>query len=45
MTALSGEIAKIAAYSGADTIKKSDIDAVTEPVLDAIVFQMTDMLG
>lgn len=45
MTALSGEIAKIAAYSGADTIKKSDIDAVTEPVLDAIVFQMTDMLS
>ena len=45
MTALSGEIAKIAAYSGADTIKKSDIDAVTEPVLDAIVFQMTDLLS
>ena len=45
MTALSGEIAKIAAYSGSDTIKKSDIDAVTEPVLDAIVFQMTNMLS
>ncbi len=45
MTALSGEIAKIAAYSGADTIKKSDIDAVTEPVLDAVVFQMTDLLS
>lgn len=45
MTALSGEIAKIAAYSGADEIKKSDIDAVTEPVLDAVVFQMTDLLG
>lgn len=45
MTALSGEIEKIAAYSGADTIKKSDIDAVTEPVLDAIVFQMTDLLS
>ena len=45
MTALSGEIAKIAAYSGADTIKKSDIDAVTEPVLDAVVFQMTDLMG
>ncbi len=45
MTALSGEIAKIAAYSGADIIKKSDIDAVTEPVLDAIVFQMTDLLS
>jgi DNA polymerase-3 subunit delta len=45
MTALSGEIAKIAAYSGADQIHKSDIDAVTEPVLDAVVFQMTDLLG
>ena len=45
MTALAGEISKIVAYSGAETIKKSDIDAVTEPVLDAVVFQMTDMLG
>lgn len=45
MTALSGEIQKIAAYSGADHIVKEDIDAVTEPVLDAVVFQMTDMLG
>lgn len=45
MTALAGEIAKICAYSGSDTITKSDIDAVTEPVLDAVVFQMTDLLG
>ncbi len=45
MTALSGEIEKICAYSGAEHIKKSDIDAVTEPVLDAVVFQMTDLLG
>lgn len=45
MTALSSEIAKISAYSGADEIKKSDIDAVTEPVLDAVVFQMTDLLS
>ena len=45
MTSLSGEINKIASYSGADEIKKSDIDAVTEPVLDAVVFQMTDLLG
>lgn len=45
MTVLSGEIAKISAFSGADTITKSDIDAVTEPVLDAVVFQMTDLLG
>ena len=45
MTALSGEISKICAYSGADEIKKTDIDAVVEPVLDAVVFQMTDLLG
>ena len=45
MTALSGEIAKICAFSGADNIRKSDIDAVVEPVLDAVVFQMTDLLG
>ena len=45
MTALSGEIDKISAYSGAEQIKKTDIDAVTEPVLDAVVFQMTDLLS
>jgi len=45
MTALSGEIEKICAYSGASEIKKTDIDAVTEPVLDAVVFQMTDLLS
>ncbi len=45
MTALGGEIDKICAYSGASEIKKTDIDAVTEPVLDAVVFQMTDQLS
>ena len=45
MTTLASEISKICAFSGADTIVKSDIDAVTEPVLDAVVFQMTDLLG
>jgi DNA polymerase-3 subunit delta len=45
MTALAGEISKIAAYSGADEIKKSDIDAVTEPVMDAVVFHMTDAIS
>ena len=45
MTSLAGEISKISAYSGADEIRKSDIDAVTEPVLDAVVFQMTDFLS
>ena len=28
-----------------DNIVKSDIDAVTEPVLDAVVYQMTNLLG
>ena len=45
MTALSGEIAKICAYSASDKICRADIDAVVEPVLDAVVFQMTDLLG
>lgn len=45
MTALAGEISKICAYSDADQIVKSDIDAVTEPVLDAVIYQMTDFLG
>lgn len=45
MTLLLGEISKICAYSSADNIVKSDIDAVTEPVLDAVVFQMTDLLA
>lgn len=45
MTALAGEISKICAFSGGETIVKSDIDAVTEPVLDAVVYQMTDLLS
>lgn len=45
MTALQGEIHKICAFSGAANICKADIDAVTEPVLDAIVFDMTDLMG
>jgi DNA polymerase-3 subunit delta len=45
MTALSGEIKKICAYSGAEIICRADIDAVVEPVLDAVVYQMTDYLG
>lgn len=45
MTSLAGEIDKISAFSGADEICKEDIDAVTEPVMDAVVFQMTDLLG
>jgi DNA polymerase-3 subunit delta len=45
MTALSGEIKKICAYSGAEIICRADIDAVTEPVMDAVIYQLTDRLG
>lgn len=45
MTALNSEIEKICAYSGASEIVRADIDAVTEPVLDAVVFQMTDRIS
>lgn len=45
MTALAGEISKISAFSGSEEIKKADIDAVTEPVMDAVAFQMTDLLS
>ena len=45
MTSLMGEVDKICAYSGSGTICKADIDAVTEPVLDAVVFQMTDLMS
>lgn len=45
MTSLRSEILKICAYSGSDEIMKSDIDAVTEPVLDAAVMQLTNLLG
>lgn len=45
MTRLNGEVEKICAYSGADTIVKADIDAVVEPTLDAVVFQISDALA
>ena len=42
MTSIGSEIRKIASYSGADDICKADIDAVTEPVPDAVAFQMAN---
>lgn len=45
MTSLKSEIEKIASFSGSESICQADIDAVTEPVLDAVVFRMTDYLG
>ncbi len=45
MTRLLTEIEKICSYSGAETIVRSDIDAVVEPTLEAVVFQLTDALA
>lgn len=45
MTRLDGEIQKVCAFSGAETIVRADIDAVVEPILDAVVFQLTDALA
>lgn len=44
MTLLNGEIKKICAFSAADTVTKSDIDTVTEPVLEAEVFQLINLM-
>lgn len=42
MTGLISEIGKISAYASTVPITKEQIDAVADPVLDAVVFQMTD---
>ena len=44
MTLLNGEIKKICAFSGADAVTRSDIDTVTEPVLEAEAFQLMNLL-
>lgn len=44
MTLLNGEIKKICAFSAADAITKNDIDTVTEPVLEAEVFQLMNLM-
>ncbi len=45
MSAMASEISKVAAYSTAQDISRADIDAVVEPVLDAVVFQLTDAIA
>lgn len=45
MTALASEIEKICTYAEGTVIQKSDIDAVVEPVLDAVVFDITDAIA
>ena len=44
MTTLASEIHKICAFSGSDEITKSDIDAVVEPALDAIIYEISEQL-
>lgn len=45
MSAMASEISKIASYATAPNITRADIDAVVEPVLDAVVFQLTDAIA
>lgn len=45
MTMLHTEIGKIAAYSRVPAISRQDIDAVVEPVLSAVMFDITDALA
>ena len=45
MSAMVSEISKVASFCTAQDIARSDIDAVVEPVLDAVVFQLTDAIA
>ena len=42
---LSAEIGKIAAYAAHPRVTRADMDAVTIPKVDAVVFQMTDAMA
>jgi len=44
MTGLVPEIQKIGTYARGKSITKADIDAVADPVLDAVVFDMTNAI-
>ncbi len=44
MTALSGEIEKVAAYSRESEIRRGDIDAVVIPTLEAQTYELTDAI-
>lgn len=45
MTRLDNEIEKICAFCAASEIVRADIDAVVEPTLEAVVFQISDALA
>ena len=44
MTQMLTEIEKVAAYAKAPDITRADIDAVVEPVLEAVIFDLTDAI-
>ena len=44
MSSLNGEIEKVAAYAKNESIARHDIDAVVTPVLDAVIYKLTDAL-
>ncbi len=45
MTGLVSEVEKIGAYAKGGKVTREDIDAVAAPVLDAVVFKMTDAIA
>lgn len=45
MTQMLTEIEKVSAYAGEPVITREDIDAVVEPVLEAVVFDLTDAIA
>lgn len=45
MTRLDAEIEKVCAYSDVEGIVRADIDAVVEPTLEAVVFEISDALA
>ena len=45
MTLLAAEIDKIAAYTQNEEVTRTEIDAVTEPVLEAVVFDLSDAVA
>lgn len=45
MNNLAGEIGKIAAYASHPKVTRKDIDQVAIPVVEAVVFQMTDAIA
>ncbi|MDR1116830.1 MAG: DNA polymerase III subunit delta [Oscillospiraceae bacterium] len=45
MTALINEVEKVGAYSSGGSVTRQDIDAICTPVLDAVVYDMTDSIA